>query len=79
MLYLVIIWFNYYTMHPHTRSEWHFSIRTIINGELIAVVFAAPICMNVGGNPLTFLFPKITYHRNYQGKRLWYMICKELM
>jgi len=70
--------FYYYTTHPHTRSEWQFGIRTT-NGMLVGVVLAYPVCMIIRGISLTFLCPKITCHKKYEKKRLWYILCKELM
>ena len=70
--------FDFYTQHPHTRNEWQFSIKTT-NGKLVAVVLACPITMIVGGVSLTCIHPYIVHHQKYAGKRLWFVLFKELM
>ena len=70
--------FYHYTTHPHTRSEWQFGIKTTY-GELVGAVLAYPVCMIIRGISLTFLCPKIICHKKYRKKRLWYILCKELM
>jgi len=70
--------FNFIMTHPNTRSEWHFGMRTT-NGKLVGVVMANPVCINVGGMSLTCVHPEIRCHPKYHGKRLWYVLIKELM
>ena len=70
--------FNYIMSYPNTKDEWQFGIRTA-NGKLVAVVLAFPACISIGGVSLTCVQPCIAYHSKYHGKRIWYMLNKELM
>ena len=64
--------------HPNTRDEWQFGIRAT-NGKLVAVVLASPTCINVCGVPSACLKQNIVCHRKYKGKRMLYILTKELM
>ena len=70
--------FNYITSHPNIKDEWQFGIRTI-NGKLVAVVLAFPACISIGGVSLMCIQSSILHHPKYRGKRIWYMLNKELM
>ena len=70
--------FNFFTMHPNTKDRRQFVIRTT-NGKLVAVVLAIPVCISIGGVSITCMNPFVTYHQKYNGKRLWYLLHKELM
>ena len=69
---------DYYSTHPSTRHEWQFSIQTT-GGKLIGVVMAAPRRIHIGNEIKVLILPAISYHRKYKNKRLWYILCKELM
>ena len=70
--------FNFFAQHSNTRNEWQFSIKTT-NGKLVAVVLAYRISYVVGGVSLTCVYPYIKTHPKYKGKRLLYLLIKELM
>ena len=70
--------FNFIMSHPNTKDEWQFGIRTT-NGKLAAVVLAYPVCISIGGVSLTCIQPCIVYRPKYNGKRIYYMLIKELM
>ena len=70
--------FDYIMLHPDTKDEWQFGIRTT-NGKLVAVVLAYPVCISIGGVSITFIQPWIMYYLKYNGKRIWYMLIKELI
>ena len=69
---------NFIMSYPNARSEWQFGIRTT-NGKLVAVVLAYPVRISIGGVSITSIQPGIAYHPKYNGKRIWYMLIKELM
>ena len=69
---------NFIMSHPNTRSEWQFGIRTT-NGKLVAVVFACPVCIIIGGVSTTSIYHFIACHPKYKCKRIYYMLIKELM
>ena len=69
--------FHFITAHPHTSSEWQFSIRST-NGKLLGIVLAYPVCMSIGGASVSCVCPTLYYHKKYQNKRLLYMLFKEL-
>ena len=69
---------DFFTMHPNTKDEWQFGIRTT-NGKLVAVVLANPVCISIGGVSITSIYPRMTYNMKYNDKRIWYMLIKELM
>ena len=70
---------GYHIMHPHTRSEWQFGVRTTSGGKLVGVVMAYPVCISIKEVSLTFIFPRIESHLKYSSKRLAYIMSKELM
>ena len=76
--YITISIVNFIMSHPNTKEEWQFGIRTT-NGKLVAVVLAYPICISIGGVSITSIQPWIAYHPKYNGKRIYYMLIKELM
>ncbi|XP_065898674.1 uncharacterized protein [Dysidea avara] len=63
--------------HPHRRSEWQFGIRTT-NGKLVGVVLAYPVCMSIGRISVMCVHPVMACHKKYYGKRMIYMLHKEL-
>jgi len=69
---------GYSMLHPRTRSEWQFGIRTT-DGKLAGVVFTYPVCISIGGVSLTFIFPTVEVHLKYITRRLQYVLFKELM
>ena len=69
---------NYFVMHPKTKHEWQFGIRTY-NNKLVGVVLSFPVCISIGGVSITCISPLIEYHPKYSNKRMWYMLIKELM
>ena len=66
---------NFIIKYPNTKDEWQFGIKTT-TGELIGLVLAYPICVNIGGVSLTCMKSFIDYHN---GNRLYYVLTKELM
>ena len=68
---------NSMSMHPNTRSEWQFGIRTT-NGKLVAVVLAYPLCISIGGVSITCTKQFLTYHSKYRDKRIWFVLIREL-
>ena len=75
---ITVSFFNFIMLHPNTKDEWQFGIRTT-NGKLVAVVLAYPVCISIGGVSLTSIQPCIAYHPKYNGKRIWHVLIKELM
>ena len=69
---------NFIMSHPNTRSEWQFGIRTT-NGKLVAVVLAHPVCISIGGASITSIRYCLVHHPKYNGKRVYYVLIKELM
>ena len=69
---------NYLMSYPNIKDEWQFGI-SATNGKLVAVVLACPICISIGGVSLTSIQLWLIYHPKYTGKRIWYMLIKELM
>ena len=69
---------NYFFMHPNTKNEWQFGIRTS-SGILVAVTLSHSICISIGEISITCIYPTITFHPKYRNKRLWYVLVKELM
>ena len=69
--------FQFAITHPHTRSEWKFGIRTT-NGKLVGVVFAHPVCMSIGRVSVMCVRPVMACHKKCYGKRMLYMLHKEL-
>ena len=69
---------NYIFMHPNTKHDWQFGIRTS-NFKLIGVVLAFPVCVRLGGVSITCIDPLILYLPKYNNKRIWYMLMKELV
>ena len=69
---------NFVTMHPNTKHEWQFGIRTT-NDKLVSVVVANPVCICIGGVSLKCNKCYIATHPKYYGKRLWYVLVKEFM
>ena len=69
---------NFIFMHPNTRNEWQFGIRTT-SGKLVAVVMAYPVCINIRGVSVTCMDLLMCYHPKYKGKRMFYMLIKETM
>ena len=78
LLNLSVFIFDFCSQYPNNRNEWQFSIKTA-NGKLASVVLAYPITMIVGGVSLTCVYPYMLNHLKYIGKRLWFVIIKELM
>ena len=69
---------NFVTMHPNTKGEWQFGIRAN-NGKLVGVVLGHPSCISIGGASITCMNHYSIPHSKYKGKRLWYMLIKELI
>ena len=69
---------NFLTKHPNTRNEWWFGIRTT-SGKLVALVLAFPVCVSIGGVSVTCMKPFMSNHPKYDGKRMFYVLVKELM
>jgi len=69
--------FQFCVTNPLTRSEWQFGIRTT-NGKLVGAVVAYPVCMSIGGVSKMCVCPSIHCHKKYNGKRLLYIVTKEL-
>ena len=69
---------NFVTMHPNIKDEWQFGIRAT-NGKLVGVVLAHSLCISIGGASITCMNHYSIPHSKYKGKRLWYMLIKELM
>ena len=70
--------YKFVTMHPNTKDEWQFGIRTT-NGELVGVVLAYPACISIGGVSIACVNQFLIDHQKYTDKRLWYVLIKELM
>ena len=70
--------YNFIIMHPTTKDEWHFGIRTT-NGKLVGVVLAYPLCISIGGVSITCMDQLLRCHPKYYGRRLNYMFIRELM
>ena len=66
------------TMHPDTKNEWQFGIKTT-NGKIVGMVLAYPASISIKGVPLTCIRPYALHHPKYNGKRMWYMLNKELL
>ena len=69
---------NFVTMHPNTKDEWLFGIRTT-NGKLVAVMLAHSLCISIGGVSVTCMNQLFGDHQKYNGKRLWFVLIKELI
>ena len=69
---------NFLTKHPNTRNEWWFGIRTT-SGKLVALALAFPVCVSIGGVSVTCMKPLMSHHPKYNGKRMFYVLVKELM
>ena len=69
---------NFIIKHPNTRDKWQFGIRAT-NGKLVAVVMAFPVCINIGGVSVTCMEQVLGHHPKYNGKRMFYVVIKELM
>ena len=69
---------NYIFMHPNTKRDWQFGIRTS-NFKLIGVVLAFPVCVRLGGVSIPCIDPFIMHLPKYNNKRIWYMLMKELV
>ena len=70
--------FNFIMSHPNTKDEWQFGIRAT-NGKLVGVVLAYPVCINIGGVSVTCMNHLFDGHQKYNGKRLWFVLIKELI
>ena len=64
--------------HPHTRKKWHFGIRAG-NGKLVALMLTSCDFICIGNESIKFITGSMMYHTKYKGKRLPYMLIKELM
>ena len=73
-----ICYFDYIMMYPNTKAEWQFGIRTT-NGKIVGVVLTFPHCISIGGVSIRCIECDITIHPKYYGKRLWYVLVKELI
>ena len=67
-----------FTMHPNTKDEWQFGVRSN-NGKLVGVVLAYPVCISIGGASITCTNQFIVHHLKYANRRLWYVLIKELI
>ena len=65
-------------MYPNTKNEWQFGIRTT-RGELIALVLAYALYINVGEVSLTCMDVLTCYDPKYNGKPMFYALIKEIM
>ena len=70
--------FNFIMSHPNVKDQWQFGIRAT-NGKLVAVVLAHPVCISIGGVPITCMKQILIPHPKYKDKRLQYMLTKELI
>ena len=68
---------DFIIIHPSTKPDWLFGIRTT-NGKLVGMVLANPICISIRGVSLTCIRCYILSHPKYYGKRIWYVLIKEL-
>ena len=68
---------SFVTTYPNSRREWKFGIGAA-NGELVGVVLAYPVCMNIGGVSVTCVSPTICFCDGYHRKELWSTLLKEL-
>ena len=69
---------NYIFMHPHTKNDWQFGIRTN-KFKLIGVVLAFPACISIGGVSITCIDPLFVYHPKYSDRQILFMLAKELV
>ena len=69
---------NFSIKYPTTKDEWQFGIRTT-DGKLVGVVLAYPVCISIGGVSLVCIQPYVGHHPKYLGKRMYYILIKELM
>ena len=60
---------HFVTMHPNTKDEWQFGIRST-NGKLVGVVLAYPVCISIRGVTMTCMKQFLIGHRKYTNKRL---------
>ena len=63
---------KFITMHPNTRNEWQFGIKTT-NGKIVGIVLANSAYISIKGVSLTCIRPFILHHPKYNGKRMWYI------
>ena len=70
--------YNFFIKYPTTKDEWQFGIRTT-NGKLVGVVLAHPVCISIGGVSITCMNQMLGCHPKYYGRRLKYMLIRELM
>ena len=61
---------NYFIMHPNTKHEWQFGIRTH-DSKLVGVVLSFPVCISIREVSITCISPVIVNHPKYGNKRLW--------
>ena len=68
---------NSFFIHPHTKNDWQFGIRTT-NGKLVGMVLAYSVCMSIKGVLLNCIDHLMSYHPKYHNKRIQYMLilCK---
>ena len=69
---------NSFIGHPNTKEEWHFGIRTI-NGKLVGIVLAYPLCMSIGGGLFSCTHYLAVHHPKYRNRRMQYVLIKELV
>ena len=62
---------------PIVKNEWNFGIQTT-DGRLVAIILASPNYICIGKEIKLFISITKKYHRNYQYKRIGYMLIKEL-
>ena len=67
--------YNSIIKYPNTRNEWQFGIRTT-SGKLVAVVMAYP---DIRGVSVTCMTRFRAHHVKYNGKRMSYVLTKELI
>ena len=69
---------KFMTMHPDTKNEWQFGIKTT-NGKIVGIVLAYPASISIKGVSLTCIRPYALYHPKYNGKQMLHMLNKEVM
>jgi len=63
--------------HPNGKCDWNFGIRTA-KGTLVGVALGHPTSIHIRGKLIQCLSPIIENHKNYDDKRLWFMLHTEL-
>ena len=69
---------NSITMHPNTKGDWQFGIKTT-NNKLVGIMLGYPVCISIGGVSIRCVSFLMQCHTKYYGRRIWYVLVRELM